>query len=116
MVWTLDNCDLLAFVQGQLTPVAYHLLGHHDNCLDGEASVAMIKEILKGWSEQVDNQDVVETFLAKVVDIWNARCEIISKMLLSICAVRLLTASDEDLVGTVLVAQLWCVRLAWLLK
>ena len=76
----------------------------------------MIKEILKGWSEQVDNQDVVETFLAKVVDIWNARCEIISKVLLSICAVRLLTASDEDLVGAVLVAQLWCVRLAWLLK
>ena len=58
----------------QLIGAAYHLLCHHDNGLDGEASVAVVEEVLQGWSEQVDNQDVVEALLAEVVDIWNASC------------------------------------------
>lgn len=34
----------------------------------------MVEEVLEGRAEEVDDQDVVETFLAKVVDIGNASC------------------------------------------
>ena len=57
-----------------LADIAYHLLSYHDHGLDAEASVAVVEKVLQGWSEKVDNQDVVETLLAKVVDIWNASC------------------------------------------
>jgi hypothetical protein len=32
----------------------------------------VVEKILQRGAEQVDDQDVVEAFLAKVVDIWNA--------------------------------------------
>jgi hypothetical protein len=32
----------------------------------------MIKQIFQTRAEQVDDENIVETFLAKVVDIWNA--------------------------------------------
>lgn len=35
--------------------IAYHLLGHHDNGLNREASVAVVEEVLQRWSEEVDN-------------------------------------------------------------
>lgn len=52
-----------------------HLLGNHDNSLDGEAAVAVIKEVLEGRTEQVNDKNVVEAFLAEVIDIGNASCE-----------------------------------------
>lgn len=51
---------------------AYHLLRDHDHRLDGEAAVAVVEEILQTRSEQVDDEDVVEALLAKVVDIGDA--------------------------------------------
>lgn len=57
-----------------MADIAYHLLGDHDNGLDAEAPVAVVKEVLQRWSEQVDNQNVVKTLLAEVVDIWDASC------------------------------------------
>lgn len=47
----------------------YHLLGNHDNCLDGKLPVAVIEKILQAGAEKVNNEDVVETFLTKVIDI-----------------------------------------------
>ena len=54
---------------------SYHLFRNHDNCLDRESSVAVIKKIFQAWSEEVNDQDVVESFLAKVIDIWYAGCK-----------------------------------------
>jgi hypothetical protein len=50
----------------------HHLLGDHDDGLDGESAVAVVEEILETGAEQIDDQDVVQAFLAEVVDIRNA--------------------------------------------
>lgn len=34
----------------------------------------MIEQILQAWAEQIDHEDVVQTLLAKVVDIWDSSC------------------------------------------
>ena len=47
----------------------YHLLCYHDNCLDRKLPVAMIEQVLETGTEQVDHQDVVQAFLAKVINI-----------------------------------------------
>jgi hypothetical protein len=52
----------------------HHLFCDHDNGLETKPPVAVVEEVLEGWTEQVDNQDVVETFLTKVVDIGNTSC------------------------------------------
>ncbi len=49
-----------------------HLFGYHDDCLDGEPAVAVIEEILERGSKQVDNENVVQPFLAEVVYIRDA--------------------------------------------
>lgn len=50
----------------------YHLLRNHNNRFDREAPVTMVKEIFQTGSKQVNDENVVQTFLAKVVDIGNA--------------------------------------------
>lgn len=47
----------------------YHLLGYHDNGLDGEFPVAVVEEVFQTGSEKVNDQDVVQAFLAEVIDI-----------------------------------------------
>jgi ABC-type transporter Mla MlaB component len=51
-----------------------HLLGDHDDGLDGEATSAVVEEVLERGSEQVNDKNVVEAFLAKVIDIGDASC------------------------------------------
>jgi len=51
--------------------LTHHLFGYHYNSLKGEPPVAMIEEIFKRRTKQINNQDVVQAFLAEVVDIWN---------------------------------------------
>jgi hypothetical protein len=48
------------------------LLGCHANGLDGKFSLAHIKEILQVRPEQIDNQDVVQSFLSEMVNLRNA--------------------------------------------
>lgn len=76
----------------------YHLLGSHDDGLDGKFAPAHVKEVFQRWAEEVDDEDVVKPLLPKVVDLRDAR------------------ASCEDFVCAVLVSQLWCITLAWLLQ
>jgi len=71
-----------------------HLLGNHDNRLNGEPSATVIEKILKGRTEQVDHENVVETLLAEVVNIGNTR------------------AAHEDLISPVLISQLGSITLA----
>jgi len=51
-----------------------HLLGDHHNSLDGESAVAVVEEILQGRTKQVNDKNVVEAFLAEVIDIGNTSC------------------------------------------
>ena len=48
---------------------ANHLLRYHHNSLRRESSIAVIKQIFERGSEEVDDEDVVQAFLAKVIDI-----------------------------------------------
>ena len=60
---------------------AYHLLGYHDNRLDGELPVAVVEQVLQTGTEEVDDQDVVEALLAKVIDIRDPGCTRVSDIL-----------------------------------
>jgi hypothetical protein len=51
--------------------ISHHLLGYHDHSLDRESAVAVIEEIFEGRAEEIDDKDVVQAFLAKVIDIRN---------------------------------------------
>jgi hypothetical protein len=90
-----------------------HLLGNHDDSLDGETATAVVEEILERGTQQVDHKDVVKAFLAEVVDIGNAGYWGYS----SACegkgyGTAVLTAANEDLVRPVLVTQLRSIALA----
>lgn len=65
--------DEVLLVDGLYT--GQHLLGNHDNGLDGESAVAVVEEILQGRTKEVNDKNVVEAFLAKVIDIGNTSCE-----------------------------------------
>ena len=54
---------------------SHHLFGDHDDSLDGEAAVAVVEEILQGRTKEVNDKNVVEAFLAEVIDIGNTSCE-----------------------------------------
>ena len=54
------------------------MLGNHNDGLDAEPSIAMVEEVLEGGSKQIDDEDVVQTFLSKVVHIGNAGCHHVS--------------------------------------
>lgn len=73
----------------------------------------MVEKVLQRRPKEIDDQDVVETLLAKVVDIRNAGC---SRCQLDgfgwVRGARGLTASDKDLVGTVLISQLRSITLS----
>jgi len=71
-----------------------HLLGNHDDRLDGEATATVVKEVFERGSEEIDHKNVVEAFLAKVVDIGDAR------------------AADKNLVGSILISELGSVTLS----
>ena len=48
---------------------ANHLLSNHHHGLDRESPVAVIEQIFQTRSKQIDDQDVVESFLAKIVNV-----------------------------------------------
>lgn len=52
-----------------------HLLGDHHHGLDGESAIAVVEEILQGRTKEVNDKNVVEAFLTKVIDIGNTSCE-----------------------------------------
>lgn len=52
----------------------YHLFSNHDDGLGRKSPVADVKEIFQRWSKEVDDENVVQAFLAKVIDIGYAGC------------------------------------------
>jgi hypothetical protein len=90
-----------------------HLLGNHDDSLDGETTTAVVEEILERGTQQVNHKDVVKALLAEVVDIGNAGYSRSP----SACEgnghdTAVLTAANKDLVCPVLVTQLRSIALA----
>ena len=72
MVCTLDSCTLLAFEPHNSDGRTNHLLGDHDYSLDRELPVAVVEQVLQTGAEQIDDQDVVQALLSKVINIRNA--------------------------------------------
>lgn len=48
-----------------------HLLGHHYNRLDCESATAVVKEVFERRAEKINDEDVVQALLAKVINIRN---------------------------------------------
>lgn len=51
---------------------SYHLFGDHHHSLDGESPVAMVEEIFQARAQEIDHQDVVQTFLPEIIHIRDA--------------------------------------------
>ena len=72
MVCTRDNLGYVSWRERWRRWDTDHLLCYHDDGLDGEFAVAMVEKVLQAGPQQVNDQDVVETLLAEVVDIRDA--------------------------------------------
>jgi len=51
-----------------------HLLCGHTNGLDAELASAEVEEVFKVRTQEVDDENVMETLLSKVVDLRNTDC------------------------------------------
>lgn len=60
--------------RGQREYGTYHLSCCHAHSFDRKLPSAHIEEVLETWSEQVNDEDVMEPLLAKVVYLRNAGC------------------------------------------
>lgn len=49
-----------------------HLVCQHEDCLEAELSLAVVKQVFKGRTQEVDNHDVVVTLHSEPVDVGNA--------------------------------------------
>lgn len=50
----------------------YHLLRDHANSLETKPPIAVVEQVFERWPQEVNHEDVVKAFLAKVVNIWDA--------------------------------------------
>lgn len=89
----------------------YHLLGYHDHRLDGKPPVAVVKEVLEGGPEEVDDQNVVQALLTEVIDIRNTSCSTLLCRSLQKES-EILTAANKDFVCSIFVSQLWSIALS----
>lgn len=73
MVWTRESWDACKQLMEEsihfISINTYHLLSNHDDSLDGELAVAVIEQVLQARTEKVNDQNVVEALLAKVINI-----------------------------------------------
>ena len=51
----------------------HHLLRSHTDRLDGELAPAHVEQVLQAGAEQVNNKHIVQTFLAEVMNLRDAR-------------------------------------------
>jgi hypothetical protein len=52
----------------------YHLPSRHTNGLDRKFPTTHVEQIFQTWSKKVNNENVVQSFLPKVVYLRNALC------------------------------------------
>ena len=79
-----------------------HLLRYHHDSLCRKSSVTVIKQVFKRRSEEIDDEDIVEAFLAEVIDIRNTRYPV--SVAARVEADSQLTAPDKDFVCPVLIS------------
>ena len=48
-----------------------HLIGQHKHCFKGEFAFAVVEKVLKTWSEQVDDHDIVVALNTEPVYVRN---------------------------------------------
>lgn len=65
------------------SPITYHLICQHKDCLNSESAGAEVEEVLERWAEQIHDEDIVFFFLAII-----SEREIIFYILNLICLVR----------------------------
>ena len=53
----------------------YHLLGGHAYSLDSELAAAHVKKVLEVWPEEINDEDIVEALLTKIVHSRYASCQ-----------------------------------------
>lgn len=70
VVWFDVSVNKRLFMDG--LDAGNHLLSHHDGGFEGEAAAAPLKQILKRWTKEVNDENVMQAFLAKVIDTWDA--------------------------------------------
>ena len=58
-----------------LAYIMYHLIGKHQNSLQGQFSVAKAEKVFKAWPQEVHNKNIVVTLNTKPVDVWNSSCK-----------------------------------------
>ena len=49
--------------------------GEHANRFDSVLAIAHVEEVFQVGPEEVDDEDVVKTFLAEIVNLGNTSCE-----------------------------------------
>lgn len=54
--------------------MTYHLLGSHADRLDAELAATHVEEVLEVRAEEVNDEYVVQTLLAEVVDLRHPSC------------------------------------------
>lgn len=52
--------------------LTYHLLRYHNHGFGCKSTIAVIEQVLEGGSKEVNDENVVQALLAKIVDIWDA--------------------------------------------
>lgn len=55
--------------------MTHHLACGHAARLDRELAAAHVKQVLERGAEEVDDEDIVQPFLAKVVDLGDTGCD-----------------------------------------
>ena len=62
-------------VQGSTIPsedLAHHLLRRHTHCFDRKLATAHVKQVLKIGSQEINRKDIVQSLLAKMMNLGNA--------------------------------------------
>lgn len=54
----------------------HHLFGCHYDSLDAELSPAHIKEVFQARPQQVDDQNIMQAFLSKIIDLGDTGCKL----------------------------------------
>lgn len=75
----------------------------------------MVEKVFETWSKQVYDQDVVQTLLAKVIDIRDASFCKSGKFFPVLDIARGLTASNQYFVGAIFIPELGSIALPWFL-
>lgn len=60
---------------------AHHLPGSHADGLDAELPIAHVEKIFETRPQKVDDEDIVQAFLTKMVDLRDADCVMAKQMM-----------------------------------